>query len=87
MEKREWIEKNFSQTYQDICTLTLLDGKKNGTYLEIGSADPFYGSNTALLEQLGWKGVGVEYGEQDYYAHKAHRKNPVLCKDALELDY
>ena len=83
----EDIEQNFSQTYQDICTLTLLDGKKNGTYLEIGSADPFYGSNTALLEQLGWKGVGVEYGEQDYYAHKAHRKNPVLCKDALELDY
>ena len=49
----ETIERNYSQCYQDMFVLTLLDGKTNGTYLEIGSADPYYGNNTALLEQLG----------------------------------
>ena len=47
------IEKNYSQTFQDMFVLTMLDGKKDGRYLEIGSADPYYGSNTALLEELG----------------------------------
>ena len=34
---------------QDMFVLTVLNGKTNGTYLEIGSGDPFIGSNTALL--------------------------------------
>lgn len=83
----ENIEQNYSQVYQDICVLTLLDGKRNGTYLEIGSADPYHGSNTALLEEFGWTGIGIELKEQDANAHKAYRKNLVLCENALESDY
>lgn len=83
----EDIEKNYSQVYQDICALTLLDGKRNGTYLEIGSADPYHGNNTALLEELGWTGIGIEYNPQDANAHAAQRKNLVLCENALESDY
>ena len=45
----ENIDKNYSQTYQDMFVLTMLNGKTNGKYLEIGAADPFYGSNSALL--------------------------------------
>jgi tetratricopeptide (TPR) repeat protein len=56
----ENIEKNYSQTYQDMFTLTMLNGKRNGTYFEIGAADPFHGSNTALLEEFGWKGTSLE---------------------------
>jgi hypothetical protein len=56
----ETIEKNFSQTYQDMFTLSMLNGKRNGTYFEIGAADPFHGSNTALLEQFGWTGTSLE---------------------------
>jgi tetratricopeptide (TPR) repeat protein len=83
----EEIEQNHSQVFQDICTLTLLDGKKSGTYLEIGAADPFYGSNTALLEKLGWKGIGIEYDENFVALHKIHRENKVLCQNALDVDY
>lgn len=83
----EDIEKNFSQVCQDIFVLTVLDGKKNGTYLEIGSAHSFHNSNTALLEQLGWSGLGVEYKKELVEMHEKERKNKVIWGDALSLDY
>jgi tetratricopeptide (TPR) repeat protein len=81
------IEKNFSQVYQDLFVLSILDGKHNGTYLEIGSAEPFYGSNTALLETVfSWTGVGIEYDKTRSDQHTS-RKNPVVCVDATSIDY
>jgi len=84
----EKIKQNYSQVLQDIAVLTLLDGKKNGTYLEIGSAKPFHGNNTALLEQdYDWKGVGIDFNENFVNDYKNSRKNKVLCEDALKVDY
>jgi len=84
----ENIRKNYSQTYQDMFILTMLDGKQNGTYLEIGAADPFHGSNTALLEQeYNWKGASIEILEHEVEKFRKSRKNPVYLKDATEIDY
>jgi len=81
------IEKNYSQTYQDMFVLSMLDGKTNGEYLEIGSADPFEGSNTALLEELGWTGISLEIDKEQVNNFKKHRKNPVVLCDANNYDY
>ena len=81
------IEKNYSQTYQDLFVLSMLDGKKNGEYLEIGSADPFFGSNTALLEELGWTGLSLEILENEVNKFRENRKNPVTHCDATLYDY
>tara|TARA_R100000908_G_C3753010_1_gene147437 strand:+ start:90 stop:2399 length:2310 start_codon:yes stop_codon:yes gene_type:complete len=81
------IEKNYSQTYQDLFVLSMLDGKTNGEYLEIGSADPYKGSNTALLEKLGWTGLSLEILEREVVKFKEHRKNPVILCDATQYDY
>jgi hypothetical protein len=85
----EDIGKNYSQSYQDIFVLTMLDGKKNGTYVEIGSAEPFKGNNTALLETVfGWKGVSLDINPKCVDEFKEARKNPVVCADAMEIvDY
>jgi hypothetical protein len=84
----ESIEKNYSQTLQDMFVLFMTKGKKSGTYLEIGSADPEYGSNTKLLEsQFNWNGVGIEILEQEVKKHEVSRRNTVYLKDALEVDY
>ena len=32
--------QNYSQAYQDLFVLSMLNGKKNGKYVEIGSNDP-----------------------------------------------
>ena len=54
------INSNYSQADQDIFVLSMLGGKRNGTWLEIGCAWPFNINNTALLEQFGWTGVSLD---------------------------
>lgn len=82
------IQNNYSQTYQDMFILTMLNGKENGTYLEIGAADPFKGSNTALLEiDFNWKGISLEILPEEVEKFKKARKNPILLKDATLIDY
>jgi hypothetical protein len=82
------IEKNYSQTFQDLFVLYINSGKRNGTYLEIGSADPVYGSNTKLLEEkFNWIGVGIEILPEEVEKHKTQRKNVTICADALNIDY
>lgn len=84
----ENIEENYSQVYQDMFTLFMHNGKKNGTYLEVGSGDPFWLNNTYLLEaEFGWKGVGIEYNQDLCNEHNKHRKSPVLCIDAHQVDF
>ena len=83
----ETIKGNYAQTYQDMFILTMLDGKRNGTYLEIGAADPFKGSNTALLEQWGWQGASIEILEHEVEKFKQHRSNPIYLQDATQIDY
>lgn len=84
----ETIRKNFSQTYQDMFVLAMLDGKTQGTYLEIGSGDPFHNSNTALLEtEFGWNGVSLEIVQEEVDKFKKGRKNRVNCQDAVATDY
>jgi hypothetical protein len=66
----------------------MLNGKTNGTYLEIGAADPFKGNNTALLEQdFKWKGASIEISEYESNKFKNFRKNPIYTQDATKIDY
>jgi tetratricopeptide (TPR) repeat protein len=81
------VEHNYSQVLQDIFVLSMLDGKQNGRYLEIGSGDPIHLNNSFLLEsQFNWTGVGVEYNQELADKHSS-RTNKVLCKNALDINY
>ncbi len=86
-EGSENIDENYSQTYQDMFVLSMLNGRTNGTYLEIGAADPFKGSNSALLEKLGWTGTSVEILAHEVDKFKAQRSNEIILADATTLDY
>jgi SAM-dependent methyltransferase len=82
------IKENYSEAYQDMFVLTMLNGKRNGTYLEIGAGNAFYGNNTALLEKdFDWKGVAFDICEEFVSAHNNERKNPCLFKNALTTNY
>lgn len=84
----ENITENYSQCFQDLFVLTMLNGKKNGSYLEIGSADPIHNNNTYILEKLfGWKGVGIDYDKKFIEQHKQQRNHTFLSDNALKLDY
>lgn len=83
----ETIVQNYSQTYQDMFVLSMLNGKRGGTYFEIGAADPYKGSNSALLEEFGWTGTSVEILEHEVNKFREYRKNPVIHADATTLNY
>jgi SAM-dependent methyltransferase len=87
-EDSEIIDRNYSEAYQDMFVLSMLNGKKNGTYLEIGAGNAFYGNNTALLEtKFGWNGVALDIDENFVNAHNQERKHTCLLKDALKVNY
>jgi len=82
------IDKNFSEAFQDMFILSMLDGKMNGSYLEIGAGSSYYGSNTALLEtKFNWTGIGLDLSEEFVKQHQNERKNTCLLKNALDINY
>lgn len=83
------INSSYSQVWQDIFVLTILQGKRNGTYLEIGAENPDYINNTYLLTtQFDWKGVSLDCVEnhQRSWAEQRPESKFILC-DALTVDY
>lgn len=82
------VDVNFSQSYQDMFVLMATNGKTHGTYLEIGSDDPYINSNTALLEnKFNWQGVSIDIKENQVINFKNQRKNHAYCYDARYIDY
>lgn len=82
------ITHNYSQSDQDIFVLSVLDGKRNGTYLEIGGAWPEEINNTCLLEQsFGWRGVSIESVQEYQKDWLQKRTNPLINADATEIEF
>ena len=84
----EDIENNYSQSFQDMFVLTMLDGKKKGVYLEIGADQPKVISNTYLLEkEFDWMGVSFELDGDKVTYFNSIRRNKAICADATDYDY
>jgi hypothetical protein len=85
----EHIAANFSQAWQDIFILSMLDGKRNGRYLEIGGHVPISNNNTYLLhKEFGWSGATVEFDPSHFHRWLSQRPHSHLTiADALTLDY
>lgn len=84
----ETIEQNYAEAYQDMFVLTMHNGKKNGTYVEIGSGHPTYGNNSYLLEKdFDWRGVSLDISEEFVKEHNAERKHTCLLRDATTVNY
>lgn len=84
----ESIERNYSEAYQDMFVLSLLDGKRQGTYLEIGAGNTFYGNNTALLEKdFDWCGLSLDIDQQFINAYEKERVNPCILQDATKANF
>lgn len=82
------VKKNYSQAYQDIFILTMLDGKREGKYLEIGSHEPIAHSNTYLLEkEFNWKGVSLEIDTNLVSKFNGTRVNKCITMDATIANY
>lgn len=77
------------QAEQDKFVLNVLNNKKNGYFLEIGSNHPININNSYLLEtKYDWKGIMVEYNSNFLSLYKELRPNSIhIINDATEVDY
>lgn len=74
---------------QDKFVINMLNHKKNGYFIELGSSNPIVHNNTNVLEnEYGWKGIMVEMSTQDLKLYKQHRQNSIhIFKNATTIDY
>lgn len=84
----EQVKGSYSQSMQDVFVLTLLDGKKNGAFVELGCFEPIEYNNTYLLSLFGWKGLSIDKEQNLAQKWRIHRPDDAfLGADALALDY
>lgn len=82
----ENLNEYYSQVCQDIFVLSLLDGKTNGTYLEIGAYLPDIINNTYLLSKnFNWSGVSIDIQQTNW--NDVRPNDTYLVADALNLSY
>lgn len=82
------IDRNYSEAYQDMFVLTMLNGKRNGTYLELGAGNPFFENNTWLLaSQFGWTGISIEYDRKLVDEWVKNGRSGCIFGNALEMNY
>ena len=76
------------QIMQDKFVLNMLNFKKNGTFIEIGTNHPIKNNNTYLLESsFNWNGILVEYDERFKEMYIQKRRSPYVIKDAEQINF
>lgn len=103
-EWNPWGPEYKSQLGQDRFVDTVLNGRRNGYFVDIGAAHPIDINNTHFLEKkLNWNGLSIDMGPENPHCHipnradetkegyletwKNERSTPLVCADALQLDY
>jgi|LakMenEpi03Aug12_release.lakeMendotaPanAssembly.Ray.scaffolds.fasta_scaffold08249_23 hypothetical protein len=82
------IKNSNSLDYQESFVLNVLNEKRNGFYLELGSAWPIKQNNTYLLETVyGWGGIGFEIEKKIAEEYASIRKNKIINANAISFDY
>jgi hypothetical protein len=83
-----------SQIGQDRFVIDQLNGKREGTFLDIGCGFPIVLSNTFTLEKFyDWRGIGVDItnqhddGNPDITWESERPKTKHITDDALKVDY
>lgn len=84
----ENIIQNYSASYQDLFVISVLNGKQNGFYVDIGGGHPYINSNTYLLEKkYKWTGVSLDLKQELQNDWLLERKNPYLIENAISFNY
>lgn len=80
-------EHKFFSKSEDFA-LDILKYKRDGYYVEMGSADPIKGNTTYKMEtEYGWKGIGFDLDAEHANNYNSVRKNPCFVEDAVKFDY
>ncbi len=77
--------ESVSQARQDEFVLRVLDGKRNGTFVDIGAGDPYQISNTVLMQkEYGWTGILCDIAHRDDLIRE---RGGTVFGDAFQVDW
>lgn len=74
------------QARQDEFAANILNFKKNGYYLDIGSCHAISTNNTHFFESLNWEGICIEKSSEHNKSYDSRRCH-FLNEDATKIDY
>ena len=77
---------SYSQASQDIFAIYINQFKTNGYFVDLGCNEPFVGSNSATLEEMGWTGILVDYQQSLVDKCNSIRKNKAICADLVKTN-
>lgn len=84
----ENIKTNHSRHFQDMFVLSVLDGKRNGTFVELGSGHPTLYNNTLMLERdFDWSGISIDNSERMCHIFSRERNTNINLADAATINY
>ena len=85
----EW--KHFEETNgdgSDMLTMNLLEEKRHGFFVDVGSHHPFLHNNTYLMEKtFGWNGLSIEIDEYFYNLFCQERATTCINENAITFDF
>lgn len=87
LERIEHPRSNSGQC-QESFVINVLEHKRNGYYVEVGSHHPVIANNTNVLEsEYGWRGVAIELDKHYADLYNSQRSNECVNDNALMFDY
>ncbi len=81
------VTESFSQAWQDLFVLSMLEGKRNGCWLEIGACWPIAVNNTYLLSQFGWTGISIDKADVEPYWKQDRPQDKLIVDNASTINY
>jgi hypothetical protein len=81
---------SYSQRNQDLFVISILNGKKNGTFLDFGCRGPIEINNTYLLEneyQFSGLSFDIDSNEISKWKNTDRNYTNAICGNLLELDF
>ena len=79
---------SYSQAFQDLFVIAVLEGKREGTFIDLGCSYPVAINNTYLLEKdFGWSGVAIDIDPARTSKWEESRTSQVITFDAGKIDY
>jgi hypothetical protein len=77
----------YSDALQDQFVAHILDFKKDGYCVDIGSCHSIISNNTFVFQELGWTSVSVEINSQYNSSYNSRTSGTHYNKDALKVNY